>query len=161
MKRCHNCKAEKLTAAIVEHRVTVGGRTFVSTLPAIRCSACGEETLAGPDLEALDLSVAGALARHGEASAEAFGFMRRALGLRSHDLAELLDVSPETVSRWENAKGSVDRGAALLLAAMVLDRLEGRTTTLDRLKALLEAKPLPRLVRLEIAEGVGRRALED
>ncbi|HCF56532.1 MAG TPA: hypothetical protein DFS52_00855 [Myxococcales bacterium] len=34
--------------------------------------------------------------------------MRRALGLRSRDLAELLDVSPETVSRWENATRPVD-----------------------------------------------------
>lgn len=49
----------------------------------------------------------------------------------------------------------------MLLAAMVLDRLEGRTTTLDRLKALLEAKPLPQLVRLEMAEGSGRRGSVD
>ena len=148
MKRCYNCKSERLIKAKVEERVKVGRRTFVSTLPVIRCSACGEETFAGPDLQALELRIAGELARHGEVAAEAFSFMRRVLGVRAMDLAEYLDVTPETVSRWEHGKQPIDRGAAALLSAMVVDRLEGRTTTLDRLKTLLKPEPLPRLVRL-------------
>jgi hypothetical protein len=31
---------------------------------------------------------------------------------------------------------------------MVIDKLEGRTSTLDRLRALLKPEPLPALVRL-------------
>ena len=150
MKRCHKCKGDKLTSAKLEQRVEVGPRTFVATLPSIRCSSCGEETLAGPDLEALDLAVAGELARHGELSSESLGFMRRALGMPACDLAKLLDLAPETVSSWENARQPIDRGAAVLLSAMVLDRLEGRTTTLDRLEALLDPRPLPWRVRLEL-----------
>jgi DNA-binding transcriptional regulator YiaG len=82
-------------------------------------------------LEAFELDVAGELARHGEASSEAFGFMRRAMGVRAVDLAKLLDVTPETVSRWEHGRQPIDRGAAALLLAMVVDRVEGRTTTND------------------------------
>ena len=148
MKRCYNCEGGRLIKAKVEERVKVGRRTFVSTLPVIRCSACGEETFAGPDLQALELRIAGELARHGEVAAEAFSFMRRVLGVRAMDLAEYLDVTPETVSRWEHGKQPIDRGAAALLSAMVVDRLEGRTTTVDRLKTLLQPRRLPRLVRL-------------
>ena len=148
MKRCYNCEGGRLIKAKVEERVKVGRRTFVSTLPVIRCSTCGEETFAGPDLQALELRIAGELARHGELAAEAFSFMRRVLGVRAMDLAEYLDVTPETVSRWEHGKQPIDRGAAALLSAMVVDRLEGRTTTVDRLKTLLKPRRLPRLVRL-------------
>ena len=148
MKRCYNCEGGRLIKAKVEERVKVGRRTFVSTLPVIRCSTCGEETFAGPDLQALELRIAGELARHGEVAAEAFSFMRRVLGVRAMDLAEYLDVTPETVSRWEHDKQPIDRGAAALLSAMVVDRLEGRTTTVDRLKTLLKPRRLPRLVRL-------------
>ena len=148
MKRCYNCEGGRLIKAKVEERVKVGRRTFVSTLPVIRCSTCGEETFAGPDLQALELRIAGELARHGEVAAEAFSFMRRVLGVRAMDLAEYLDVTPETVSRWEHGKQPIDRGAAALLSAMVVDRLEGRTTTVDRLKTLLKPRRLPRLVRL-------------
>jgi hypothetical protein len=52
------------------------------------------------------------------------------------------------VSRREHGKLPLERGPFALLLAMVLDRLEGRTTTLDRLKALLKPEPLPKLVRL-------------
>jgi putative zinc finger/helix-turn-helix YgiT family protein len=148
MKRCYACKGEELVAVTVDLERKIGGRVFKAAVRAARCAKCGEETYAGPELEAFDLAVAGELANHGVASAEGFSFMRRALGMMARDLAELLDVAPETVSRWEHGKLPLDRGPVALLSAMVLDRLEGRTTTLDRLKTLLRPEPLPKLVRL-------------
>ena len=148
MKRCYKCMSEKLVAATAELDRAVAGHTFKAAVPAVRCAACGEETYAGEDLAAFDLAVAGELARHGDVSVESFSFMRRAVGMRAVDLADLLDVTHETVSRWEHGHQPVERRAAALLSAMVLDTLEGRTTTLDRLKALLKPEPLPKLVRL-------------
>jgi putative zinc finger/helix-turn-helix YgiT family protein len=148
MKRCYECKSKKLVATKVELSRTIAGRTFKAKVKATRCAECGERTYAGDDLGAFDLAVAGELARHGQVSAEAFSFTRRALGMRALELAELLDVTNETISRWEHGKQSLDRRAVALLASIVLDRLEGRTTTLDRLKALLKPERLPRLVHL-------------
>lgn len=148
MKRCYGCKGKKVVAATAEIDRTIGGRTFKTEVAARRCADCGEETYAGRDLAAFDLAVAGELARHGEVSAEGFSFMRRALGLKAVELAEWLDVTHETVSRWEHGRQPVERRAAAILSAMVLDRLEGRSTTLERLKVLLKPKPLPKLVRL-------------
>ena len=148
MKRCYECKSGKLVAVTVEIDRAVAGHTFKAAVPAVRCATCGEETYAGEDLAAFEVAIAGELARHGVVSAEAFSFMRRAIGLMARDLAELLDVAPETVSRWEHGKLPLERCPFALLSAMVLDTLEGRTTTLDRLKALLKPEPLPKLVRL-------------
>ncbi len=148
MKRCHACKCEDLATVTGDLERRIAGRTFKAAIPATRCAKCGEETYAAPDLEAFDLAVAGVLASHGVASADTFSFMRRALGVLARELAELLDVAPETVSRWEHGKLPLDRGPVALLSAMVLDRLEGRTTTVDRLEAMLHPVPLPKVVRL-------------
>jgi DNA-binding transcriptional regulator YiaG len=126
----------------------VAGFTFTATIPVKRCESCREEYFELNDLAALNMAIAGELARHGEMSGESFRFMRKALGMRALELAELLDVTHETVSRWEHERLPVERRAAALLSAMVLDRLEGRTATLDRLKTLLKPDPLPKLVQL-------------
>ncbi|MBI5543085.1 MAG: helix-turn-helix domain-containing protein [Deltaproteobacteria bacterium] len=147
-KRCVECRSRELVAAEVEERLEVAGKTFTATIPTTKCAKCGATYLSHDAVGVLELGAAGELARHGEVSAEAFSFMRRALGVRAVELAELLDVTPETVSRWEHGRQPIDRGAAALLSSMVLDRLEGQTTTLDRLKTLLKPEPLPKLVRL-------------
>lgn len=147
-KRCFNCKSTELVAAEHEDRIEVAGHKFTRSIPTLRCLKCGEETMKGTDIEAFELEVSAELARHGELPADAFRYLRRTLGMKAADLAELLDVTPETVSRWENAKQAIERRAAALLSSMVLDKLEGRTSTLDRLKALKEPSPLPKLVRL-------------
>jgi putative zinc finger/helix-turn-helix YgiT family protein len=147
-KRCYKCKSEELREITAEDRIEVAGLTFTASIPAIKCATCGEETYAGPDLGAFEVAVAGELARHGVISAEAFAFMRRAIGMQARDLAELLDVAPETISRWEHGKRQLERGPFALLAEMVLDRLEGRTVTFDRLRALVKPEPLPRIVKL-------------
>jgi DNA-binding transcriptional regulator YiaG len=147
-KRCVECRSRDLVAAEAEERIEVAGKTFAATIPVTKCAACGATYASHEALGVLELGTAGELARHGEVSAEAFSFMRRALGVKALEFAELLAVAPETVSRWEHGRLQIDRGAAALLSAMVIDRLEGRTATLDSLKALLKPDPLPPLVRL-------------
>ena len=147
-RRCFNCKSTELVAAKHEDRLEVAGHKFTRSIPTLRCSRCGEETMKGADIEAFELEVAAELARHGELPADAFRFMRRTLGMKAADLADLLDVTAETVSRWENEKQAIERRAAALLSSMVLDKLEGRTSTLDQLRAIQEPSPLLKLVRL-------------
>jgi len=148
MKRCYKCKAETLKEIKVQETLEVGGRTFKGEVPALECASCGEVVFPLPGLEAFELNAAGELAREGPSNGETFRFMRKAIGMRAVDLAELLDVAPETLSRWENGQRAVDRAAWVALSALVADHLEGRTSTLDRLKALLKPEPLPKLVRL-------------
>jgi transcriptional regulator with XRE-family HTH domain len=76
--------------------------------------------------------------------------------MRAADLAELLDVTPETVSRWETGKLDVAHAAWATLADVVIERTEGRTRMLDRLRALREPKKLAKTVTLTLPRPVAR-----
>ena len=60
--------------------------------------------------------IAAELAQTGPANADTFRFMRRAVRIKSADLAELLGVSVETLSRWENGHREPDRAAWVALS---------------------------------------------
>jgi putative zinc finger/helix-turn-helix YgiT family protein len=148
MKRCANCKEGKLTRMSETETVTVFGHVFSADVPAYRCAQCNETYVDGPALERFELRAAVELAKAGATSGEVMRFMRKALGFRAIDLAELLDVAPETLSRWETGKQPIEHRAMALLDSLVLERNEGRTTTLDSLRALKKPKPLGKKVKL-------------
>lgn len=141
--KCPTCGSAELRDAEVELDRDVCGRRFKAKGPALRCERCGEEVVEFGVLGMFDLAIAADLARRGPTSAEAFRFMRKAIALPGKELADLLAVTPETVSRWENDKLPVERRALALLASIVLERAEGRTSTLDRLRALAAPAPPP------------------
>src|SRR5207253_1158815 len=91
-----------------EDHLEVDGHRFSAFVPALRCECCGEVYLDGQALSRFELLVAGELARSGAQSGEAFQFMRKSIGMRAIDLGKLLDVSHETISRWETGKRPVD-----------------------------------------------------
>lgn len=50
-------------------------------------------------------------------------FLRRAIGLKAVDLADFLDVTPETLSRWENAKEPISTNPERVLRIRVYNAL--------------------------------------
>ncbi|HWV37398.1 MAG TPA: hypothetical protein VN033_02860 [Vulgatibacter sp.] len=149
--KCPSCGSAELEDAEVELEREVCGRRFKATGLALRCGRCGEEVVQFGVLGMFDLAIAADLAQRGPPSAEAFRFMRKAIALPAKELADLLAVTPETVSRWENDKLPVERRALALLSSIVLDKVEGRTATLERLRALAApASPPPGEVRLRL-----------
>ena len=91
---------------------TVAGHSFKASVPAQVCDSCGAVYFNGTALGDFDLAVANKLARAGVSDGEAIKFMRKAVGLPAVTLAELLDTSPETVSRWERGVSHIDRAAS-------------------------------------------------
>lgn len=134
MKQCVKCHGA-LGATEVPEEITVAGATFSGSIQAQRCDSCGEVYLAAEDAMRFDLRVARELGSRGAATGETFRFMRKAIGMRAADLASLLGVSAETVSRWERGERPVDRAALTVLGALVTDKLERRATTMKLLKA--------------------------
>ena len=146
--KCYKCKANKLAHVEVTERVEVAGHKFTGKVAALKCGACGELLLDGPALERFELLAAAKLAEAGEVNGEAFKFMLKAAGLRGTDLAALLDVAGETVSRWETGALPVERRAVALLGAIVTEAVAGSTATLGRLRALQAPARLPKVVRV-------------
>jgi DNA-binding transcriptional regulator YiaG len=122
---------------------SVDGAVFGTELQARVCKACGEAHVEKTLRQRFELQVAAEVARMGRPTATAFRFMRQALGLRCSELAELLCVERSTLSRWENGVMRVDRGAFVVLAGLVADRLAGRGETLAHLNALRRPARLP------------------
>ena len=112
-----------------------GRRRIVLTVPAWRCLTCGEVYIDGPSLGWAERAAAVELAQTGPATPETFRFMRRAVRIKSAELAELLGVSVETLSRWENGHREPDRTAWVALSGLVLDEVGARTATRERLRA--------------------------
>jgi putative zinc finger/helix-turn-helix YgiT family protein len=149
MKRCTTCDKGSLERVVEEQSVTVGGRTFAGTARGERCQNCGATFMDGAELDAFEQGAAYEIAKDGPVSGETLRFLRTAgLGMRSGELARLLDVEPETLSRWENGKIAVPRLPWAMVAAMVIEQHQGQHETVDRLRALAEPKPIAKAVRI-------------
>jgi transcriptional regulator with XRE-family HTH domain len=65
-------------------------------------------------------------------------------------LAELLDVTPMQVSRWENGRKPLERRAVALVSALALEQLDGKAATRAVLESLAAGKKLPKSVRIDL-----------
>lgn len=151
LKLCAVCRGP-LEPALVEDTIKVDGHTFAAQLPAQRCTKCSETYLTADAVGQFELAVALRLADAGAGSGDGFRFMRKALGLKSVELAGLLDVAAETMSRWESGKLTVPRSSAALLTAMVHDTVDGKTTTRDQLSRLQKPARLGNTVNVTITQ---------
>lgn len=139
LSRCPACHSRDLVDAKIEHEIRVGPSAAWASIPAQLCKTCGEDYAEGPAILAAERLMAKVLGGY-EPTPDSFRFLRSVISLRSNELAELLGVAPETVSRWENGKAEIDRAAWLHLVNMIADLETGRTPTLDRLRDALKAR---------------------
>jgi putative zinc finger/helix-turn-helix YgiT family protein len=163
MKRCPICKKANLTKGTTTVERTFPARSgkvraVVENVPALVCRGCGEALVAGEDLARTELIAASRLIDVGARSGALLSWTRRALGLLATDLAALLGITAETVSRWENDRVEPEPAVWNVVADLVDDRLEGSTRTRDRLRtAAVSRRPFraPVTVRFEPALASG------
>lgn len=144
---CHRCGAQDWKPTTFTDSVTVAGQEYRFTEQAFACQECGEVLIPGEEVDRTDRELIGFIAR-GPAGGDALRRLRKYLGLKAKDVAALLDVSPVTISRWENGHHPVDEAPFRLLALAALENLEGRRDTLE----LLESR------RVEPGPTIERRA---
>lgn len=158
MKTCANCKSNQLRPIEESVEIHVPGdkdglHVIVDGVRATRCEACGEVYTDGPDLGRAEVLAAFEAVRAGLRDGPTLNWARRALGLRATDLADLLDVAPETVSRWENGHRSADRSVWNTMADLLANAVEGNTATLDLLRQKVKLPKAPLHVVLRPAYG--------
>ena len=134
--KCSSCGSDQVVKAPVEVTRHFDDFTFVGEIPGRRCEACSETFTPALALEKFEQAIAGELATQGAHSPKAFKFMRKIAGFKSVELATLLGVEPETVSRWESGARPLDIKAAVVLGSLVLDALRGQSSTHERLEAM-------------------------
>lgn len=140
MTTCPICEQGNLEPAQADRSYEFKAGTINASLPASRCTACGEELVAGPDIEEAERQVANALVAHGVKGGDVFRFVRKVAGLPAKDVARLLGVDAATISRWENGDREIPRASMAMLGVIVLDELRGADTARKILEAL-DAEP--------------------
>ena len=148
-KKCFSCGEKKLQKGEVRLERAVGGREFTATVTGLVCQGCGESITDLQDGERFDLAIAELLSE-GAPGGESFRFLRRAAGLRAADLARLLGLTGDTLSRWENGKYAIDRAAFLVLGQIVRERRRGDTAMLDRIRRIEQPGALPDRVEIDL-----------
>jgi putative zinc finger/helix-turn-helix YgiT family protein len=156
-KKCPSCEGT-LVGSRKRQTQTVGGRQFVMTIAAESCRGCGSVFLENAALQRAEMEVACELARHGPVSGEAFRYLRKSLGLRGVVVADLLGVTPETISRWENGQRPVDKAAWMTVGSVVLEQASRRPETLERLRELRAHGPGARSIRIDATGESGSTA---
>jgi DNA-binding XRE family transcriptional regulator len=97
-----------------EHTLTVGRYRVVGEYEAVPIDDGGTLGMPSSELGGLELQAAIAVLAEAESiNGEELRFARKAMGLRQPDLAALLDVATETVSRWETGAEPIRRQTQL------------------------------------------------
>ena len=97
-----------------------------------RCSNCGETLFDAEELIRQEHETARALVTRGIRSGNELALVRKVAGLRATEVATMLDVTPETVSRWETGKIAIPRSVAYVVG----DLLERPKAARKKLEAL-------------------------
>ena len=148
---CYKCRGKDLRR--MEKLLTreIGGHSFRAKVPATRCGSCGEILYASADLRRLDDAVAIALLDGGVTLPDGLKFVRKTMGMMADELAHLLGVRPETVSRWENGKREVGLAMRALLRQLFEERHARKRPVADLLRRLQSPPHLGKTVRLKLA----------
>lgn len=149
MKQCPTCGRSGIGPGTTTLSHRLGDSTFTAEVPAEVCPHCGESLVHSKDLRWFETAVARAAMEAGLHNGEALRWMRKSAGLRAVDVAALLGVTPETLSRWENDKRTIERASWAALAALATEGLDGPTAA--RLRAAAAPAPSPAVVRLGTA----------
>ena len=116
MTTCSACEGTAQTVVLPAYETDLGGVRVRLINAAIReiCPACGEATIEIPDLDGLARAAAMVRALLPlRLTGKDVRFLRHALDMSGRAFAEAMDLTPETVSRWENGErgigGSVEK----------------------------------------------------
>lgn len=105
MKTCWMCGGEVQTIKDKPYHYTESGldNVYLYGIIQYKCTQCDEEAPEIPNLEKLHLLIAKALVCKQESlSSKEILFLRKELGLKSKEMANLLSVTPQEYSKWEN-----------------------------------------------------------
>ena len=131
---CEKCGCEAVEVVLPEYLVPALGIpvTVVNSAMEKKCVVCGTSEIVVPDM--CGLTMAAAVSRvmiDVKLTPQEVKFLRKSLEMTAKDLAEQLEVTPETISRWENGKIPLGPSSEKLLRLMVGIRLDGLAPAVD------------------------------
>jgi putative zinc finger/helix-turn-helix YgiT family protein len=128
MTECRECggpvRVEQIERYVAENELQAMGVVIAGAASRRVCEACGLSSIVIPDLPGLLAAVAVYRATIPvKLQGHEIKFMRKSMEVSAKELAELLEVSQETVSRWENDRAPMGSANEKLLRLMTLFKL--------------------------------------
>lgn len=157
LRRCAQCGSEDLRIKNVEDKIELEvapkqTAVFVrQDMPAVVCEKCGESYFGSSDVGDFELQVAMEAGSRGFIHGPVLRFMRTAIGLSAKELANMLDITAETVSRWENGRTTIPKTVFIVVTALVEDHAAKRTNTRERLEAVCRDQDVPTQIKIRAA----------
>jgi putative zinc finger/helix-turn-helix YgiT family protein len=120
-----------------------------------RCPECGEYEVDIPRIDELHRLIAQTVAsKKHRLTPQEVRFLRKYLGFSGVDFARTLDVTPETVSRWETGKKQMSPVAERALRLMVFVRDPIEEYPLEKLAEVAQGDATP--LRLKLRDSRAR-----
>jgi DNA-binding transcriptional regulator YiaG len=136
LEKCERCAGKLATRIVPKYRndllMGIDGVVILNAVEELRCTKCGHLAATGfSNLEGLIAAVAVArVVAPQKLRGRDVRFLRKALGWPSRELAAMLEVRDETVSRWENGKEPLGPTSEKLLRLMVAQFLADKAPAL-------------------------------
>lgn len=145
MTDCPECGG-KLKDAPIAHREKFGPFVVVDdTRRGPACTTCGWSSIDLETKQSYELRAAQVVLHQvAEIPGEVLRGVRKSLGLKQTELAELLDIRPETISRYESGEQPVPRTVQLAVAD-ICRRVEQARGDIEAARPLSSA---PRTLRV-------------
>lgn len=130
MGECKHCESDVLPPSVLPtYETDQFGIKLILLNTAIeeKCGKCNEVTISFPHLKGLFAAVAISRIKVPlKLNGQEIRFLRKALGMSAKKLAESLEITVETVSRWENNKAPIGPSYEKLLRLWVGTGLQDR-----------------------------------
>jgi len=162
MVNCQECQCQVQTKTLPVYRDDLMGIPVVLLDSAIeeRCEKCGMilATII-PDLNGLIAAVAVTRAMEpAKLTGPEIRFMRKAIDMSAKALAEVLEVKPETLSRWENSKDVMGPTSEKLLRMVTIGMMCRKAPAVDSdLQSIVDMRIQSVRSNLELPEMVFER----
>jgi putative zinc finger/helix-turn-helix YgiT family protein len=160
-ERCGGCLKSRKVPEFVHPALGLPGVVLKNAVEEVYCTSCGTvDSVHFPNMAGLSAAIAVARVKQNiRLSGTDIRFLRKALGLNQQELADLMGVRNETVSRWEAGRQPIEAPSEKLLRALTAIKLSDQTPAISvDFKELIEIKvtaaskkPQPVLLVLEPA----------
>ncbi|HPQ44920.1 MAG TPA: helix-turn-helix domain-containing protein [Syntrophales bacterium] len=110
MKVCWECgeQLQVINNKVYHYKESGLDNVYLHGIVQYKCPKCGQGGPEIPKIEELHLLIGRELVcKENLLSGAEMKFLRKEIGLKSKEMAGLLDVKPETYSRWENDKDKI------------------------------------------------------
>lgn len=145
--KCDECGVSLKVDSHAVRRYTIGGLPHVELhgVEVTHCDKCGNEGIAIPRIGQLHKVLAEMFVTQPRMLAPAeIRFLRKHVGLSTSEFADMMGVSRETVSRWENDGHPMRATADRLLRMIVITHEPTDNYAIDDLLRNLNDSPAPK-----------------